>query len=69
MEDKTSFVKAFSDLIKQTRSGSDIDSMEYEKTEHAEYVKIKYLNGHIRRIEITADSCCAIITDVIKHMD
>lgn len=70
-ENKWMVVYLLETLLKYTRFGSDIRSLEYAKSieTNDEYVIVKYNNpGDYREVLITADSGIAIIKDVLKAL-
>lgn len=64
MENKEEIVMRLKLLLAATRAGEDIDKMEL--TEDQNFVVIQWKNGCTQRVNITADSGVAIISDVIK---
>ena len=67
-ENKAAFVDALGyALHKYTRLG--IGTVIYNKTpDDRELVEILFLNGGIIRVEVTADSCIAIMQDIYKAL-
>ena len=68
-ENKKIFVEQLGSLIiRQNRAGKSIKNMYYEHgvPYDDEYVIIEYLNGNIKRINVTADSCIAIMHDIYR---
>ena len=70
-ENKAIFVKEFEKLIKkETSEYSDIDRLDYIKSEnHEEYVYVTYNSGAQRRINVSCDSCKAIIEDFVGRIN
>ena len=69
MEDKKLFCEKLGSLIKrQTRVGQTIKSIDYVATPTAEYAVIHYWIGFDKKVDITADSCLAIMHDVYKAL-
>ena len=67
-ENKKSFVEKLGGLIrKHSRAGQKIDRFEYTVEGGEEYVIIHYWCGY-KRINVTADSCLAIMHDVYKAL-
>lgn len=67
-ENKKEFVERLGSLIKRnTRAGKAIDRFEYTVENGEEYVIIHYWCGY-KRINVTADSCLAIMHDVYKAL-
>lgn len=68
-ENKKLFVEKLGSLIKrQTRQGQTIKSMTYEISLAAEHVVIEFYNGYKKTVDITADSCLAIMQDIYKAL-
>ncbi len=66
-ENKKMFVEKLGSLIiRQTRAGKSIKNIHYEHGVpcHNEYVVIEYLSGNIKRVNITGNSCIAIMCDI-----
>ena len=68
MENKSAFVDALGYALRNyTRLG--IGTVTYNKTpDDRELVEIRFLNGGIIRVEVTADSCLAIMQDIYKAL-
>lgn len=68
MENKAAFVDALGYALRNyTRLG--IGTVTYNKTpDDRELVEIRFLNGGIIRVEVTADSCIAIMQDIYKAL-
>lgn len=68
-ENKKLFVETLGSLIKQhTRAGRNIKEFRYEVSLAAERVVIVFNTGFIRTVDITADSCLAIMHDICKAL-
>ena len=68
-ENKKLFVEKLGSLIKrQTRAGQNIKEFRYEVSLAAERVVIVFNTGFIRTVDITADSCLAIMYDIYKAL-
>lgn len=68
-ENKKLFVEKLGSLIKrQTRQGQTIKSITYEKSLVAERVVIESYNGYKKNVDVTADSCIAIMQDIYKAL-
>lgn len=70
-ENKAAFVNALSYALRNyTRLG--IGTMEYISADRTvggeELVEIRFLNGGIIRVDVTADSCLAIMHDICKAL-
>lgn len=71
MEDKQTTLDLLCETLQSTSRWDDIDFIEYVRDERNEEYAMVYLQGDkypYRKICITADSCWAIITDVIKYL-
>ncbi len=68
-ENKKLFVDTLGSLIKrQTKAGRNIKEFRYEVSLAAERVVIVFNTGFIRTVDITADSCLAIMSDIYKAL-
>lgn len=55
--------------LKNTRMFSgDLRTIEYKKIQDTEVVDIILKNGYIQRVNVTADSGMAMISDIIKSI-
>lgn len=73
MENKQEICKKLYDLLKTTRAGEGLVSIDYEKDGQEEYAKVCWQQGEpggmemfMDKICITGDSGRAIILDVLK---
>lgn len=67
MENKEKFIDKLSDiLIMYSREA--IRELKYIKKDLREYTEITYINGDKTYIDITGDSCIAIMSDIYKAM-
>ena len=68
-ENKKLFVEKLGSLIKrQTRAGQTIKDLRYESSQIAERVVIVFYNGFTKAINITGDSCIAIMQTIAKAL-
>ena len=68
-ENKKLFVEKLGSLIKrQTRAGQNIKEIHYEASLVAERVVIVFYGGYTKTVDITADSCLAIMHDICKAL-
>lgn len=68
-ENKKLFVEKLGSLIKrQTRAGQNIKEFRYEVSLAAERVVIVFYGGYTKTVDITADSCLAIMHDICKAL-
>lgn len=68
-ENKKLFVEKLGSLIKrQTRAGQNIKEIRYETHLAAERVVIVFYGGYTKAVDITADSCLAIMHDICKAL-
>ncbi|MCM1192687.1 MAG: hypothetical protein NC389_09685 [Acetatifactor muris] len=65
-ENKQDIVAKLSQLLKSTRAGEDIDKLELATDEST--VRITFLHGYERTVNVECDSGIAIIEDVIRHL-
>ena len=75
MEDKQEICKKLYELLKATRAGEGLISIEYIKNDHEEFVKLFWTHGkpgnaefYVQQICITGDSGRAIILDVLQRI-
>jgi len=78
MEDKREICRKLYELLKITRAGAGLISIEYEKDGEEEYAKLYWQNdwqkdhsnhkGFLQKICITGDSGIAIIRDVMRSI-
>ena len=68
-ENKMIFVEKLGSLIKrQTRQGQTIKDIHYEGSLVAERVVIRFYGGYVKYVDVTADSCLAIMNDIYKAL-
>ena len=70
MEDKQATLDLLCETLQSTRSWHDIDFIEYIEEEYNEFAEV-YLHGYkypYKKINISGDSCWALIKDVIEHL-
>lgn len=68
-EKKKLFVEKLGSVIKrQTRQGRAIENIYYETSLVAERVVIKFYGGYVKYVDVTADSCLAIMHDIYKAL-
>ncbi|MBQ6674669.1 MAG: hypothetical protein IJM75_00925 [Ruminococcus sp.] len=68
-ENKKLFVEKLGSLIKrQTRAGQSIKEIRYETFLAAERVVIVFYSDYTKVVDITADSCLAIMHDIYKAL-
>lgn len=66
-ENKAAFVQELGELLaKYTRE--NISHMEYEEKENVEAVIVHFRNGYSKAVDVTGDSCLAIMHDVYKAL-
>ena len=69
MENKKEITAKLGELLKLTRGGYDIESLEYVKEDNGdEFVFMKFDNGYSKRICVTADSGIAMIVDITRKL-
>ena len=64
-ENKPLFVKNMLTLLNQTREFADIENLEYKEENAAEWLYIYYKSHSTKRINISCDSCSAILRDFL----
>lgn len=64
MEDKNEIVRLLTEALRATRSG--VHLLTYMKVGSMETVIIEYSNGYRKLVDVSADSGCAMIRDVMK---
>ena len=66
-ENKERFIKALSNaLVMYSRTG--VSRLEYMTKNACEFIGIKFVNGFTKAVDITADSCIAIMNDVWRAL-
>ena len=57
-------------LVQATRAGADVVDIEYFRNNHTDdaHVNIIWASGHIKRVDVTADSGIAMIKDVLEQI-
>ena len=65
-ENKTKFVTELGTLLKQTRQLYDLDYAEYVENASGEFVFLYFKSGAKKIVNITMDSCFAVIKDVVE---
>lgn len=64
MENKKDIVMHLKTLLNATRAGEDIRGMDL--TEDGNFILLQWENGCVQKVNITADSGVAIISDVLQ---
>lgn len=69
MEDKNEILHYLLPALQATRYGRDIVSLEYTSLPdiYDEVVAIKWENGYVQIVNVTADSGITMIRDIIKR--
>lgn len=65
-ENKKDIVSRLSVLLKATRAGEDIDQLELSEDESE--VRIIFITGYERTVNVECDSGMALIRDVIRNL-
>lgn len=68
MEDKSNICQRLLLTLQATRAGMDIYDMRYYRNNETEWVRITFNNGHVKRINVEADSGIALIQDVVRAL-
>lgn len=64
-ENKAAFVRELGGLLAKY-SRENIAHMEYEKKENVEAVIVHFRNGYSKAVDVTGDSCLAVMYDVYR---
>lgn len=67
MENKKKFVEKLG-VILMMYSREKVKELKYIKENSREFVEITYTNGSSKYVNITSDSCIAIMSDIYKAM-
>lgn len=68
-ENKKLFVEKLGSLIKRhSRAGKTIKEIVYAVSLTHEYAIIRFYGGYEKKVDITADSCLAIMADIAKAL-
>ena len=69
IENKPLFIKNMLTLLNQTREFADIENLEYKEENAAEWLYVYYKSHSTKRINISCDSCSAILRDFLRKID
>lgn len=69
-EDKQKICDLLLPAVQATRGGSDVTALEYNSSEKSflEYVEVHFQNGLVRGIDVSGDSGCGMIRDIMKKI-
>jgi hypothetical protein len=67
-ENKEEIVQKLFEVLRITRAGSNLTSMEYKEEGYDEYVVLTFDNGYSRMVNVSADSGKAMINDVLRYL-
>lgn len=67
-ENKEAFCREMGKLIGRYTRESDVESITYRVDGCVEYADIRFINGHTRSVNVTGDSCLAILHDVYRAL-
>lgn len=67
MENKRKFVASMSDAL-VLYSRQTVVELSYMERDQMELVMIRYTNGYVKYIDVTGDSCIAIMHDVWRAL-
>lgn len=65
MEKKREFIEALGDILREY-SRENVNYIGYATVNGQEYAQIVYTNGHRKQVNITGDSCAAILHDIYR---
>ena len=65
MEKKREFIEALGDILREY-SRENVNYISYATVNGQEYAQIVYMNGHRKQVNITGDSCAAILHDIYR---
>lgn len=70
MENKDAICKALAETLKLTRNQQDLDDLYYMVEGNGdEIVRVQWMNGAHRDINVSMDSGTAMIRDIMKAID
>ena len=70
MENKDAICKALAETLKLTRNHQDLDDLYYMvEANEDEIVRVQWMNGAHRDVNVTMDSGTAMIRDIMKAID
>ena len=67
MENKRKFVASMSDAL-VLYSRQTVVELSYMERDNMELVMIRYTNGYVKYIDVTGDSCIAIMHDIWRAL-
>jgi hypothetical protein len=67
MENKRKFVASMSDAL-VLYSRQTVVELSYMERDQMELVMIRYTNGYVKYIDVTGDSCIAIMHDIWRAL-
>ena len=67
MENKKKFIEELGRILIMY-SREEVEKLEYIRESETELVRITYMNGYKKYVNIWSDSCIAIMSDVYKAM-
>ena len=65
MEKKREFIEALGDILSDY-SRENVNYISYETVKGQEYAQIVNMNGYRKQVNITGDSCAAILHDIYR---
>ena len=65
MEKKREFIEALGDILRKY-SRENVNYISYAAVNGQEYAQVIYMNGHRKQVNITGDSCAAILHDIYR---
>lgn len=67
-ENKATFVKQLLGVLQQTSEYADVTDINYCDEGDREYIYVDYRSGAQRRVDVSADSCSAIMLDFLTKI-
>ena len=69
MENKAKILKEFLIALQSTRGADDLENMRLlrNKITGDELVMLEFRNGHKKAVNVTGDSGCAMMRDILKE--
>lgn len=65
MEKKREFIEALGDILREY-SRENVDYIDYVMNDCGEYAVITFKNGYRKQVNITGDSCAAVLHDIYR---
>ena len=65
MEKKREFIEALGDILREYTL-ENVNYISYATVNGQEYAQIVYMNGYRKQVNITGDSCAAVLHDIYR---